>query len=275
MNNALSNLPCFIHIEQISSITLGLSQRCFKVNADNKVYFAKSIHNNTEVKVASNAAKQGVSPAVFYHDQHWLITHFIDASNLALSTMNTDDKIDHAIALMARCHQLTTKPTQLSPRIIMNNLINKIHFSAMQNKELSQLAESILVPLEHSNNLVCCHGDINFSNILIDQEKNTWLVDYECACSAPVEYDLAMFIAVNNLTEDKIIAIKEQYERQLYSIKVDIKRLQGYLVFSYFINSLWYINAYQQRGCVELLTMHKQQWQKFISANSKTYAHQA
>ena len=124
MKDSLSALPCFINVENISSITSGLSQKCFKVNADNKVFFAKTITSAVEVTVALNAAKQVFSPAVYYYDQHWLITDYIDSNTITNTAIHMDKKINHAIKLMKKCHQLDAKPAKFSPEKITLQLIN-------------------------------------------------------------------------------------------------------------------------------------------------------
>lgn len=268
MKNLLTTLPCFTQVESISKITEGLSQHCFKVTADNKVYFAKTITDNIEVSMALSASQSSLSPTVVYHDQHWLISRFIDAENLALSTLNSDDRIEHAIKLMVQCHQLAVEPAELSAEDIIQPLVNNLHYSTVQKKILVQLADLISTPLNNSKDGVCCHGDLNFSNVLINLEQRTWLVDYECACTAPIEYDLAMFVAVNNLAIDKINIIIEQYEHQS-SVNIDSKLLNHYLLFCYFINTLWYFNAYYEKAQCEktnpeskqaLLKHAKAQW---------------
>lgn len=272
MQDTLSNLPCFTQVESINKIPSGLSQHCFKVTADNKVYFAKTISNDTEVSVTEYAGKSGLSPSLIYHDKHWLITNFIDANNLAQSTLKTDDKINHAMKLMVQCHQLNVKPAELSAKYIINSLINNSHYPKSQKVALSQLAELIIEPLSISRNDVCCHGDLNFSNVLINQYQSAWLVDYECACIAPLEYDLAMFIAVNNLPSDEITMIIEQYEIQS-SLYVDLQLLNHYLLFCYFINTLWYFNTYHEKVLIKETTEDKQallkhaqkQWHAFHS----------
>jgi thiamine kinase-like enzyme len=268
----LSNLPCFTQIVSISKITSGLSQQCFKVTADNKIYFAKTISDSTEVSVAVSAGKSGLSPRVIYHDYHWLITNFIDADNLELKTIATKDKINQAIKLMVQCHQLKVKPVELSAKDIIKSLLNTPYYLTLQKTALLALADSILAPLNESKNSVCCHGDLNFSNILINIEKSTWLVDYECACVAPIEYDLAMFIAVNSLASDEITLVIEQYELQS-SVNVDPKLLNHYLLFCYFINALWYFNQYKKTNNTNdinkdnhqetLIELSLQQWRKF------------
>lgn len=263
MKESLLALPCFTQVDQISTISIGLSQSCFKVNADNKLYFAKTITDNIEVSIALCASKSGLSPAVIYHDQNWLICNFIEARNLAHSTIDTKEKIKHAIKLMVQCHQLNIKPAELSAIDVCNTLIKNEHYSTPQQIALLQLAELILVPLSNSINGVCCHGDLNFSNVLMNQGQRTWLVDYECAYTAPIEYDLAMLIAVNSLASDKITIIIEQYEGQS-SVKVDPLLLNHYLFFCYFINALWYFNAYHKNANHEdnqaLLKNTEKQW---------------
>lgn len=256
MIDSLSALPCFTQVEKILIIASGLSQSCFKVYADNKVYFAKTITDNTEVSVTECAAKYGLSPTVIYHDKNWLICNFIDAYNLAQSALVTKEKIQYAMMLMVQCHQLNSKPAELAVKEIINSLVNKSHYSILQQTALLQFAELILPLLNNSKNNVCCHGDLNFSNVLMNQAKNVWLVDYECACTAPIEYDLAMFIAVNNLDSDEITIIIEQYEMQS-SVNVDPLLLNHYLLFCYFINGLWYFNTYHQKVLVEEMTEDK------------------
>ena len=253
MKYLLSNLPCFTQVESISKIASGFSQHCFKVYADNKVYFAKTLSDNTEVLVAECAGKSGLGPSVIYHDQHWLISNFIDTDNLALSTLGADEKIKHAIKLMVQCHQLNVMPAELSTADIIESLLKNPHYSTRQKAALFQLAELILEPLTISLNNVCCHGDLNFSNVLMNQAQNTWLVDYECACIAPIEYDLAMFIAVNSLDNNDRTRAIEQYETQS-SVCVDLELLNHYLLFCYFINTLWYFNAYHEKALVEEMT---------------------
>lgn len=167
---------------------------------------------------------------------------------------------------MLQCHQLEIKPAKLAPERVINELINKSPFSVQQKQALLSHAKSILSCLNFTKNLVCCHGDLNFSNILIDQKKQIWLVDYECVCLAPAEYDLAMFIAVNNIAKEEIATVVEHYESSSRLLKIDTKHLNNYLSFSYFINSLWYKQAHQMQSNATFLNLYQQQWQKFISS---------
>lgn len=247
VKDALSALPCFTQVENISIMASGLSQHCFKVSADNKVYFAKTINDTAEASVTAYASILGLSPNVIYHDSDWLISNFVNASNLALSTIDTDNKIAQAIKLMVKCHQLDIKPAELSTKNITNSLIDNAHYSLPIKTALLQFSELLLVPMSHLTKSVCCHGDLNFSNVLMNKAQRTWLVDYECACTAPLEYDLAMFIAVNSLTSNEITIMIKQYEFQS-AVYVDLLLLNHYLLFCYFINGLWYFNTAHEKA---------------------------
>ncbi len=277
----LCTLACFNNIESILSITAGFSSQCYQVNADNKCFFAKQISQNNEVIVAMLAADHDIAPQIIFHNDHWLITVFIDGENLSLkwqsSNENINDKIDISVKLMVRCHQIKQQLVELSPSKVCQSLINQEHFSTTQKHELLTLSLQIedlitasFIPVQkHNKNLVCCHGDLNFSNVIIDKQENYWLVDYECAFSAPAEYDLAMFMAVNNIEEKQQGFVIERYQQQSL-LNIDCKLLNAYQQFCYFINGLWYFNAYESSNKEEkLLTLGQQQWQGLDESNIK------
>ncbi len=267
MVHSLTSLACFNHIETIVPIVAGLSSQCYQVYADNKQFFAKQITTTNESAISIYAASQNISPKVIYHDQHWLITQFVDGENLvALSQLTLDEKIIIAIKLMAQCHQIVEIPIELAPKTISHELINNTHFSNLQQTELLQIANQLTSLLKRSENLVCCHGDLNFSNILITQTKNAYLVDFECTCTAAAEYDLAMFIAVNNLPKDKITTVVEHYKKHTL-VTIDLPLLNHYLLFCYFINGLWYMQANHKKNLAKFTYLAKQQWQNIHSFN--------
>jgi len=262
----LKTLTCFNHIETIVPIVAGLSSQCYQVHADNELFFAKQISTTRETATSLHAALQSISPKVIFHDHHWLITQYIDGENLAFSQQTLDEKILIAIELMSKCHQITDKPVELAPRNITHELISNKDFSSQQQAEFTRVANQLTFQLKQTNNLVCCHGDLNFSNILITPSNSTYLVDFECACAAPAEYDLAMFIAVNNIKEDKIPSIIEHYTKNSF-IEVNPALLNRYLLFCYFINGLWYTCAYNKSHLAKFTLLAKQQWQNIHGLN--------
>lgn len=249
-------------------MTGGLSSQCYRVQADNQCFFAKQIITADEPIFSINAAKNDLSPHVIYHDKYWLITEFIEGENLSLSQQTIKTKISIATELMAKCHQLNRQTNRLLPAHIISELLVGQPFSAQQYKSLLEYSLSIITPLKEAKNTaqnigqedVFCHGDLNFSNILISKKNKSYLIDFDCACIAPAEYDLAMFIAINNIDEDKIASSIKHYKNHS-SCKIDFALFKHYLQFCYFINGLWYRQAYQQSGLLKFSQLTTQQWQ--------------
>lgn len=269
----LSTLVCFNTVDTIVPITAGLSSQCYQVFADKKCFFAKQITTTDEPIVSIYAASNNISPSVIYHDEHWLITEFITGDNLSLEQQSIDEKIRLAIKLMVQCHQFKVEINKLVPENVVNYLLGKQVFapqrlSTQQKKDLQHYSESVITSLNvtkntvnsTSSNLVCCHGDINFSNIVMSLENKAYLVDYECVCLAPAEYDLAMLVAVNNINEDKLPLLIELYQKHT-EYEIDQTLLKNYLQFCYFINGLWYARAYDNSDLVQFAHLAKQQWQ--------------
>lgn len=269
MTSSLKELACFNRIDAIKPINSGLSSQCYQVNADDKVFFAKKITTKNESIASTLAAKKYFSPRVILHTPQWLITEYIESENLSLSPLPVDKKISISMELMAQCHQLNVKVDKLEPDFITRDLIDKPSYSIQEQEELIIQAKGVLPPLNLTKNLVCCHGDLNFSNVIIDQKNKAWLVDYECICIAPVEYDLAMFIAVNHISQSKINSIISHYEKLSPLVIVNTQLLNSFIIFSHFINALWYKNAQQNNGGSKLFSMEQQHWKKlsYLSTN--------
>lgn len=277
MSPPLNTLACFTHINAIEPINKGLSSQCYLVKADNKKFFAKQITTTIEPIVSLLTAKNNLSPNVVYYDKYWLVTKFIEGKNLVESAQPIMEKSAIAIRLMVQYHQLLAKQNKyipkaaLNPKAIINDLIDQLYVSTTeiplklvkQKTELMVLANQILSALSNPTNVVYCHGDINFSNIILSTKKQAYLIDYECSCFAPIEYDLAMFIAVNNLPKKFIPDIAQLYKTYSFSnIDINLSSLNHYLQFCYFINSLWYVSAFHTSGLPTLTFLAEQQWQK-------------
>jgi len=303
---SLSALDCFKKITKVTEVTGGLSHPCFKVEADDMSYFAKMTSGEqleTELILAKIAAVNGLTPAIFFHDQQWLISRYIEGENLSIKKVPLLEKVITSVDLMIKFHQLTTTcPHQINVKTISTlsiiDIINDLLKPNSQNQPSSHVNRNptlsakitkfgreialLITPnfaaekSQTSNNIVCCHSDMNFSNVLSDDDyddkysdnKSAWLIDFEYACFAPAEFDLAMLIAINNIPKTLTSAIIDLYEQQA-SFSINRKQLQYFVLFCYLINGLWYYNQYQgSKGEKQLLTLAKQQWQKFDEMNA-------
>ena len=128
---------------------------------------------------------------------------------------------------------------------------------------LESIVDQILLSLSKQMNRnirkVCCHGDLNYSNILIDRSKQLWIVDWESSAIAPAEYDIAMFIAVNQITDqfDSILNTYHQYS----PIKLDESLVSNYIAVCLLLNALWYLSKSKMQK--SFLTLANQQFELF------------
>jgi thiamine kinase-like enzyme len=245
--------------------------------------------DKNQLNAAVFAAQQGLTATVLYYDGHWLVSAFVagetlDGTQLA-TTLSTEDKIDITLELLVSCHQLprqsidnvtATIPT-FSPHRVIESLMSTIRFSQKQQHAAQTLTRQLLAPLATNREVITqvfCHGDANFSNVIYakDSDKQSvthieaqshpaMLIDFDCACLAPAEYDVGMFIAINELSADgtsaKQVQLSEQIAKKYNQLSANstgntadlsLLLVTRYHAFSLFINALWYLSMYQLKG---------------------------
>ena len=164
------------------------------------------------------------------------------------------------LSLLVKCHRLpvaetqanvkpnkveTPEATNVIPQLAIEQTVSQLfedlslqqknadnrYLSLAQQNRLQAIADVLLQELAQlkagQSNDVFCHGDANFSNVIKKEnsKKNTdnsryQLIDFECACIAPIEYELAMLMAVNEIQSSKteqIIALYCQLSSRPHS----------------------------------------------------------
>jgi thiamine kinase-like enzyme len=276
--NSIKSLPCFSVIVELFLLTDGMSHTCVKVTTPEQVFLAKKLNQDTaitEVFSALTCSNTGLSPNVIYHDNEWLVTEFITGTSLAKYELKSSEKISTALILMAKLHQLPPLQNNLSiPTLNTTKSVNRLFtnpasFNEHQKLILEELTEILTLNIKtqqkcSGTSIVLCHGDINYSNILIDNTRKPWLIDFECAHLAPVEFDLSMFIAVNNISTHHISVMVNNYMKLIPSYQLNNKLLTYYLLYSFFINGLWYLDNIHDPKVNNLFrTLAIEQWSAF------------
>lgn len=255
----IKQLPCFVHYQcEIKKVSGGLSQSSFtvfllkKINSPNEVgegfkqFFVKSIDladpaSSQEPQLLKYVEPLNISPKLRYRYAKWQVMEFIDAKSLIEHTHLISEKIAFSIPLMATIHQQAI-PSFLSAYSIeqlINQQINQACFTATQQACLTATNQTI-TNFEEVGEAVLCHGDVNFSNVLIDKNDKCRLIDFECSFVGLKEFDIAMFIAVNNLPRKYIKQIVGDYQHHT-KLKVNLPLVDAYLACCYLLNGLWYI----------------------------------
>ncbi|MBU2871728.1 phosphotransferase [Colwellia sp. E2M01] len=259
---SLQSLPCFTDIIEVTRFNKGLSHVCFKVTTTVGNYFAKQLRDETAVKEASCSvymANAGLSPDVVYHDKKWLITTFIEGLSVAEIDANLDEQLVIATSIMVRVHHVKSSSfvsankfslpclTELDIASTINDLLTDSNsLEAQQRVLLQDMGKVLASRIDHqkallNTALVFCHGDINYSNLLIDEQQSVWLIDFECVQLAPREFDIAMYIAINNIPFELIDHVISNYQQ--YALENNINRplVNLYISYSLLINALWYV----------------------------------
>jgi thiamine kinase-like enzyme len=272
----------------VTAIADGLSHQSFKVCGAEHTFFVKCFTEknadtrNTEINVTKVTARAGLSPKVVYADDQFLITEFIDGNTLESIPLVTQEKVHHCLSLMEQLHQINhddivdkalshIRITALTPSVILNSLIKALALSEQEvvQETLQEIADNVLLlmPKVDKNKQVLCHGDMNFSNVFLGKvinENQLYLLDFECACVAEAEFDIAMMIAVNSLPVDVVF-------KHVYLAGLSKQKVTRYLLFSLFINGLWYFNAACAHGDIiekqSLFSLAKTQFIRFDSLN--------
>jgi len=278
--NTLQSLPCFAEIVDISMLVDGMSHTCSKVTTASQVYFVKRLNKETaweEVVSCRYAANHGLSPRVIYHDNTWLVTEYIDSITVDKAELSADKRINTSLMLMAKLHQLSPQlktgslPYLDTLKSVQRLFTNPAVLPTRQRVILADITDKLTSIIEAEQKRsgaknVLCHGDMNYSNILLDMTQQAWLIDFECSHLAPVEFDLSMFIAVNNFPTHHINDIVASYIALVPNYRPNKTLLTYYLLYSFFINGLWYLdNSNHSEINNHLRSLAIAQWSAFDS----------
>jgi len=300
----LQSLRCFSSSSVVTIITEGSSRYNFKVVEQGTSYFVKYIaEQNINVKclveINKAAFRQGLAPNVIYYDSDWFVTEFLSGESIYRRDLTAEEKLFYCLGAIAKFSQLSITIPQLNIKEVTDNLIDKLyHLNAVTDHQYSKFTlisdklNRIIQP-----GITPCHGDVNFSNVFLVDNANILknvntstistneslkfakatpvLIDFECACLADTEYDIAMCLAVNELTISDFAKIQfnrhfsdsSTYTMLSSYLKDDLDSLlvTRYLCFSYFINGLWYLEQFHLTSDTNFEKLAKRQFLLFDS----------
>lgn len=251
----IKKLPCFSAMAKTTKIEQGCSQPCFYVQDDMHEYFVKRLNPETaeiEVKATTVAAQQLISPKIIFCSNQWLVTEYVQVCpSIELGARNATIASD-CLNLMIRFHQVDVDLPKLNIEQTINTLSSAACVNDKQIDTVSTLRDRLLGSLVNQTVLVPCHGDVNYSNVLISSNRQ-WLIDYECACLAEPEYDIAMYMAINHISVDQVDSLLKFYQKETQNQHglCDVK-VTCYLDLSLLINSLWYFGKFKQNNDVNM-----------------------
>ena len=229
-------------ITHVALIPSGYTHQNYHVITSSAQYFVKYIQGQyISLPLLHQAAQYQLTPDVLFADENWLIQPFIKGKLLCDKTFNLKQQVLCSMKLMARCHQLSVDVPTLSIAQAVDNCLLGLSLSNQQQYEIDMIKQHFQQLIEPETTTLC-HGDVRFANIIVN--RRSWLVDFEQCCLAEPAYDIAMFVAINQLPVNQLGYYIHLYQQQASSkLIVDIKKVKHYVAFCYFLNGLWF---YQQ-----------------------------
>jgi len=282
---SIQHLPCFLGKKiQIDTLKQGYSRPCFKVSIldedlnDKVNYFVKELGSsadlvNQELNITSLASGQKLCPKLAFYNENFLVTEYIDSKSLDDINWSTENKIVVTIPLMAQLHDMNAD-NAINNLVVKNVsikalLIDQVDQVIQADRALEQNKDQLLLLVERitafkcSGEQVLCHGDLNFSNVLVDKNQQAWLIDYECAHKATIEYDIAMFIAINLLPINTLEMVIQTY-KTFSGYTPDSTIINLYLPCCYLLNAMWFSQNKQLNLYHKLAIQQSEAFQKII-----------
>jgi thiamine kinase-like enzyme len=267
----LQALP-FAKVLSVNTINEGYSQQCFELITDKGIFIAKYFSEKNasllnEYQALTVLKNDPFIADVIYKNDQVLVMNKLPGISLAKSDMSLYNKLNIAVMLMHRCHQQPREHlshfTSLHLQQVVDALIDYAQLPTNYLQQITLISNHNIEHIQHivhEHNLVFCHGDINFTNILVSCDVLTnkpipqaqikhYLIDFESGGLMPAEYDIAMMLAVNELTTNELQYVCERYQHYAQNSSVNELNetlIEHYYLFALIINGLWYLGKYKE-----------------------------
>lgn len=238
-------------ISTIVKIDSGLSHSCFKVTKATQVLFVKiystplNILFLEQIGIEKNIAAQGLSPNILAYSPQgqYCIYEYVTGKTLLESDLQENMKYSYVVDLLVTCHALDFKVKTLDIIESINNLLYRCNLSKKAKANITNSVNARLAQLSiNPSELVLCHGDLNFSNVILSNDKPI-LLDWEYCCLAEREYDIAMSLAINNVSPDLFSSIVAQYNSKFDNSPASLSKVIQYTELCDLINTLWFLQT--------------------------------
>lgn len=248
-------------ITAITPISEGLSQECLLIETKLTAYVVKRFNNTasfkTELSILALLKKGNLTAKLINSHQVEntsliLMTH-LSGKSLKKSSITLLEKLSTATDLLAKFHdELRGYSAPEIQSLALEQVLLELLLSAKISPKYEQLVTKIIE--KTIKNLskfdvdelpkTICHGDFNFTNIIGD--KPVKVIDFESASLMPIEYDIAMMMAINKCTLNELNHVISVYKNtttyNIPSQEIDSKIVEQYYIASILINGLWFLS---------------------------------
>jgi len=197
----------------------------------------------SEFKVDKLAALAGLSPKVIACCERYKLQEYFAGQELSPLPL-TKESLNLLALQLKKIHQLPAQHAQPQRLTLSLKQLKERLKSSIDEANFSVILQRAIELDKCSAKNVLCHGDLSLHNLLINNQQQVMILDWEYAVLACPAYDLASCICINNLdSSQQESLIAEYYSLNKTQLPVSLSALRKecslYLsVFSY-LNALW------------------------------------
>lgn len=242
----------------------GLSNKNYRLQtlaAKPKEYFVKAFgcqyqqfgnDAEREGRLQAHAARIGIAPQVYFHDQQGMITDWVTGFHLSPVTQSQPENIIRLAQLLSRLHCHDVEDYQLDLKQRLAHYFQQIQPAFKTARLQSQLSHCYEIIDRHLAKLRrgFCHHDVNPLNLLQREDGSLCLLDWEFAAIGHCDFDLATLLQTFNWSKAEVELFLQHYNSAMLQSNrqhqnVAMKQLDYMLVVVEMMTLLWAIIMYQ------------------------------
>lgn len=140
-------------------------------------------------------------------NEKWaVVSEYINGKTLKRLMLENPEKSDEYLELFIKIQKDIHKQNSLGFYDLKNKMCRKIEMTNFSKKKKQKLS-AYLKKMSDGNNL--CHGELDFSNIIITSEDVPYILDWECAARGSIAADVAKTYLL--LCMDENVEFAEKY----------------------------------------------------------------
>lgn len=235
-------------ISELKETSYGITNQNFIVKTENKTYFCRIPRDTFFLKNKDNE-KEAISTLTgesyflspVYYDANLLITEFQENAKTFISNKNLSSIIEIAKILKKFHNKKFQTTSTFNPIETLEKYSYQIQDPKIDFTEYDELLKSFSKFYQPDR---LCHNDLKEGNFLFANNK-IYLIDFEYAGLNDYYFDIASFIAENNLDYQETITFLKAY---FTDEKCNFEKLSTFLQFCDLLWFSWASLLYEKSG---------------------------
>ncbi|WP_169719593.1 phosphotransferase [Psychromonas aquimarina] len=233
-------------------ITHALTNQVFLLTFENNLQYifkrlnlkARSVEDRKrELAVQKTAAEKGLTAKVIAVCDAYKLQEYIPGQVLSHALVK-QNILELLARQLQRIHQLPAGSAQPQQLVYELNLLKKQLNKPVDNNKFAQMLRLADRLDKSSSRDILCHGDLSVNNVLISDQQQIMILDWEYAVTACAAYDLAFCSCINEFNAAQREQLIEHYyclnqENLTQSLKQLKDECALYFTVFVYINELW------------------------------------